>query len=190
MSVKLNASYKNLYKEYPFLSPLYVAPKRIALSKPMTYTGISGVYTFFTGEANVNMNFPDYSVAFTAAHEMAHQRGIAPEDGANFMAFVACYNSGDSFLKYCSLVEIANFLSNTLYYENRELFEMAAAHFTEGVVEEYKQYSEGYAPYSDNMINDVADNVNDTYLKSQGQAEGTGSYGLVTTLATAYILQK
>ncbi len=189
MAVKLNSSYDRLYDKYTFLSPLYVAPKRIALSKPMTYTGIAGVYTFFTGEANVNMNFPDYSVAFTAAHEMAHQRGIAPEDEANFVAFLACYNSGDDFLKYSSLVEIANFLSNSLYYSDRELFEKAAAHFTEGAIEEYKNYSEGYAPYSDNIVNDVADDVNDTYLKSQGQSAGSESYGLVTTLAAAYILQ-
>ncbi|MBQ6893273.1 MAG: DUF3810 family protein, partial [Clostridia bacterium] len=72
MTDKLNLSYKNLYRQYSFLSPLYTAPKRVALSKPMTYTGIMGVYTFFTGEANVNTNAPDYSVTFTAAHEMAH----------------------------------------------------------------------------------------------------------------------
>lgn len=189
MSKRLNDSYASLYSEYTFLSPLHVNPKRIAFSKPMTYTGISGVYTFFTGEANVNMNFPDYSVTFTTAHEMAHQRGIAPEDEANFIAFVVCYTSDDSYLKYCALVEIVNFFTNTLYEVDTALFEQAAAHFSKQTLQEYTVHSEGYAPYADNVVNDVASDVNDTYLKAQGEKEGSESYGLVTTLATAYILK-
>ena len=186
---KLNASYKNLYRDYPFLSHIYVSPKRVALSKPMTYTGISGVYTFFTGEANVNTNFPSYSVTFTAAHEMAHQRGVAPEDEANFMAFLACYTSSDSYLKYCSLVEIANFLTNTLYHKDRALFEEARSYFSEETIDEYRNYSENYEPYRDNIVNDAASEINDTYLKAQGQKDGIASYSLVSALAAAYILK-
>ena len=189
MTKKLNASYKNLYKDYPFLSRIYISPKRIALSKPMTYTGISGVYTFFTGEANINTNFPSYSVVFTTAHEMAHQRGVAPEDEANFMAFVACYTSDDDYIRYCSLVEIANFLANTLYYEDRALFEKAQSYFSEGAISEYKNYTEIYAPYRDNVVNEAANGINDAYLKAQGQSEGVASYSLVSALAAAYILK-
>lgn len=188
MSDKLNASYKKLYGEYEFLSPLNVAPKRIVLSKPMTYTGITGIYTFFTGEANVNMNFPDYAVTFTAAHEMAHQRGVAPEDEANFVAFLACYTSDDPYLRYCALVEVANYLSNSLYYADEELFYEVSACFSNNILTEYRLYSSGFAPYSDSVVGDVSEMVNDTYLKSQGQAEGTASYGLVSELAAAYIL--
>lgn len=189
MSQRLNASYKNLYGEYSFLSPLYVAPKRIALSKPMTYTGIAGIYTFFTGEANVNTNFPDYAVTFTAAHEMAHQRGVAPEDEANFVAFLACYTSDDPYLRYCALTEVANYLSNSLYYADIELFYEASAHFPSATLNEYTLYTDGYAPYKDSAVGDVSEAINDTYLKTQGQAEGTASYGLVSELAAAYILK-
>lgn len=189
MSQRLNASYKKLYGKYNFLSPLYVAPKRIALSKPMTYTGIAGIYTFFTGEANVNTNFPDYAVTFTAAHEMAHQRGVAPEDEANFVAFLVCYTSDDPYLRYCALTEVANYLSNSLYYADTELFYKVSEHFPRETLTEYTLYSNGYAPYKDSTVGDVSETINDTYLKIQGQAEGTASYGLVSELAAAYLLQ-
>ena len=189
MSRNLNFSYSKLYGEYSFLSPLYVAPKRIALSKPLTYTGLAGIYTFFTGEANVNMNFPDYAVTFTSAHEMAHQRGVAPEDEANFVAFVVCYNSDDPYIKYCALVEGANFLANSLYDADRELFDKVSQRFSSAVLGEYSGYVENFEPYSSSSVGDVTESINDAYLKSQGQEMGIDSYGLVTSLATAYILE-
>ena len=54
----------------------------------MTYTHISGIYTFYTGESNININYPDFVVASSATHEMAHQRGVARENEANFVSFV------------------------------------------------------------------------------------------------------
>ena len=189
MARVLNRSYSKLCYEYDFISPLYVAPKRIALSKPLTYTGLAGIYTFFTGEANVNVNFPDYAVTFSSAHEMAHQRGIAPEDEANFIAFLVCYTSDDPYMKYCALAEGANYLSNTLYEADIELFYKAAAYFSTETLGEYVAYSNGYAPYADSSAGEITDIVNDAYLKSQGEKEGVKSYSLVTTLATAYILK-
>ena len=189
MSLRLNRSYAKLCGKYDFISPLYVAPKRIALSKPLTYTGLAGIYTFFTGEANVNVNFSDYAVTFSAAHEMAHQRGIAPEDEANFMAFLVCYTSDDPYLKYCALAEGANYLSNTLYETDMELFNEAAAYFSDEALGEYTAYVENYAPYANSSAGEITDDINDVYLKSQGQKEGVKSYSLVTTLATAYILK-
>ena len=189
MSIRLNRSYARLCEEYSFISPLYVAPKRIALSKPLTYTGLAGIYTFFTGEANVNINFSDYAVTFTAAHEMAHQRGIAPEDEANFMAFLVCYTSDDPYIKYCALAEGANYLSNTLYETDMELFGEVAEYFSDEAVGEYTAYVENYAPYANSSVGEITDGINDVYLKSQGQKEGVKSYSLVTTLATAYILK-
>ncbi|MBQ8836293.1 MAG: DUF3810 domain-containing protein [Clostridia bacterium] len=189
MGKKLNVSFENLYGEYKFLSPLYVSPKRIALSKPMTYTRISGIYTFFTGEANVNTNFPDYSVTFTAAHEMAHQRGVAPEDEANFVAFLACVNSDDPYIRYCGFAEIANHLSNTLYEADKDMFYELSEHFSGELLTEYTGYVQGFSPYANSAVGDVSHAANDAYLKSQGQSAGADSYGLVSSLAAAYILE-
>jgi len=186
---KLNASYDKLYAQYDFLSPLHTGVKRIALSKPMTYTHLSGVYTPFTGEANVNINYPDYIIAFTAAHEMAHQRGIGPEDEANFIAYLACVNSDDPYLQYAGHANMLEYLSGALQQADPDAWrERLYRFYPDGLVGEYTAYAAMFRPYSDNVASDISDAVNDTYLKAQGQTAGTASYGLVTDLAVAYIL--
>lgn len=75
---KLNDAYAEVSAQYEFVQQMRSHVKFVALSELMTYTHISGVYTFYTGEANININFPDYTLPYTAAHEMSHQRGLRP----------------------------------------------------------------------------------------------------------------
>lgn len=186
---KLNDAYDTLYGQYDFLSPLHTRVKQLAMSKPLTYTHLSGFYTCFTGEANVNINYPDFIIAFTTAHEMAHQRGIAPEDEANFIAYLACVASDDPHLQYAGHANMLEYLASAVYdadpegYQNRLL-----PFYPKELRGEYKAYSTMFKPYADNVASNVSNAVNDTYLKVQGQTEGTKSYGLVTDLAVAYII--
>ncbi len=189
MNNRIARAYCDLSEELPFLPKMYVGTKKIVLSKPMTYTYIMGVYTFFTGEANVNTNQSDYSLTFTAAHEMAHQRGIAPEDEANFVAFLALYNSGDPYLKYCCLTEVFNHMANAVYAEDEELYLNLLKSFSPEIVDEYVADYDKMDEYK-GIVSDMSDAINDAYLKLQGQKEGTKSYGLVTDLATAFFLNK
>ena len=48
-----------------------------------------------------------------------------------------------------------------------------------------RAYSAFFDKYRENVVADVSEVVNDTYLKVQG-TEGTRSYGMVTDLAVAY----
>ena len=95
---KLNHAYLSSSEKYPFIQKMASNVKEVALSELMSYTHITGVYTYFTGEANINCVFPDYTIPFTMAHEMAHQRGIAREDEANFVAFLVCLESDDPYI--------------------------------------------------------------------------------------------
>ena len=190
MVKKLNESYEKLYAEYNFISPLNVRAKQIALSKPMTYTHISGVYTYFTGEANINMNYLPYIVVFSTAHEMAHQRGIAPEDEANFIAFLVCVNSDDEYIRYCGYAEMLQYFTSSLYGASIDKYISVVSCLPTGLLYEYSAFSEMFAPYSGSTASKVSGAVNDTYLKMQGEAEGTASYDLVTSLATAYLVKK
>ncbi|MGI8654956.1 MAG: DUF3810 domain-containing protein [Pyrinomonadaceae bacterium] len=75
-------------------------PKPIRFSRVLTRLGISGMFFPFTGEANFNAEQPDCDLPFAIAHEMAHQRGFAREDEANFIAFLVCANSTDAYVRY------------------------------------------------------------------------------------------
>ncbi len=187
MTSKLNEAYKAVSERYDFVQSLEAPVKFIALSEPMTYTHISGVYTFFTGEANININFPDYCLPFTAAHEMSHQRGIAPEDDANFMAFLVCDESDDPYIRYSGYMSVYEYLLDALYSANREYYTEVRDMTDTRIKREFVAYNEFFAAYSDNLAATVSGTVNDTYLKLQGQTEGSKSYGMVVDLAVAWV---
>src|SRR5207237_4159011 len=75
-------------------------PKEVVLSPLMSYLGIAGIFIPFTGEANVNATLPDCEIPFTACHELAHQRGYAREDEANYIAYRACRAHPDRDFRY------------------------------------------------------------------------------------------
>ncbi len=183
---KLNTAYALFAEKYTFIQNFKSNVKPIMLSKPMTYTHISGVYTFFTGEANVNTNFPSYTLPYTMAHEMAHQRGIAREDEANFVAYLVCLESDDNYIRYSAYLNMFEYLSNALYKADREMYKELISDLDERVVKELIAYSDFFDKYRDNIAANVSGAVNNSYLQSQGQVAGTKSYGLVVDLAVAY----
>ena len=121
MNDKLNDAYETVCEKYPFVQSMRTKVKLIVMSEPMTYTHISGVYSYFTGEANLNVNFPDYMLPYTAAHELAHQRGIAREDEANFMAFLVCIESDDPYIRYSGYANVLSYVLSSLYSPTRLL---------------------------------------------------------------------
>ena len=186
---KLNDAYSSFSEKYDFISKLSSRVKRVMLSEPMTYTHISGVYTFFTGESNVNVNYPDYITPYTMAHEMAHQRGIAREDEANFVAFLVCLESDDAYIRYSAYLNLFDYISSSLYRADKEAYKEVYLSLPASIIAEKAAYSRFYEKYRDSVLSDISDSVNNSYLVSQGQTNGTASYGLVTELAVAYLLK-
>ena len=183
---KLMEAYALAGEKYDFIQPFNSRVKRIMLSEPMTYTHISGVYTFFTGEANINTNFPDYSIPFTAAHELAHQRGIAREDEANFVAFLVCIESPDKYIQYSAYLNMYEYLASALNRANSQYYALIYGQLPKNVKLELIAYSRFFDKYRENVAEKAAEAVNDNFIKSNGVKEGTQSYGMVVDLAVAY----
>ncbi len=186
----LNQSYMELSEKYDFITPMQSRVKDLALSYPMTYTHISGMYLPFSGEANVNINYPDYVIAFTYAHEMAHQRGIASEDEANFMAYLAMTNSKDLYLSYSANITMLDYLIPEVYELNSEKAEKLMLQFGVKIIMENNAYRKFFDKYSQSKASELADKVNDTYLKSQGQESGVKSYSQCINLLISYLKSK
>lgn len=160
--------------------------KPVMLSKAMSYMHITGVYSFFTGEANLNVDFPDYTIPYTAAHELAHQRGIARENEANMIAFLVCINSDDAYIRYSGYLNMYEYVANALYSADRALYSKAAANLDFKIRTEQTAYNLFFKQYAHSVSSKVSSAVNDTYLKSQG-TEGCISYGMVVDLTVAYL---
>ncbi len=186
LSEKLMDAYGRVCAEYPFIQDFDSRIKPLSISPLMTYTHISGVYTMFTGEANLNTNYPDYVIAYTAAHELAHQRGIARENEANFVAFLVCIASDDPYIRYSGYLNMYEYVASALYSASPELYRALLDTVHVRIRREMIAYSEFFEPYRKTVVSEISDAVNNTYLTLQG-TEGVKSYGLVVDLAVAYL---
>ena len=185
LSEKLCNDYSVFSKENKFLSNFKSNVKPIVLSHPMSYTHITGIYSYFTGEANLNTYFPDYTLPFTAAHELAHQRGIAREDEANFIAFLVCKDSSDPYIRYSAYINMLDYVLNALYIADEELYTKALRELGGNILYELIAYSDFFEEFRDSVASTISGTINDTYLKING-TEGEISYGMVVDLAVAY----
>ena len=186
---KINDAYETFANDpdHGFLSTFRSAPKRLFCSPVFTYTHISGVYTFVTGEANINTNYPDFIRPFTIAHEMAHQRGVAKEEEANFVAYLVCLSSDDPYVRYSACTLMLQYLGDALAKADKERYrEVYGSVLPAQYSGEMKAYSLFFNAYRDSTASKVTQAVNNTYLNSQGEKAGTASYGLVVDLAVAY----
>ena len=190
MNEHLMAAYDKASAKYDFIDDFHSRVIPVMLSEPMSYTHITGIYTFFTGEANINVNFPDYTVPFTAAHELAHQRGIAREDEANFVAFLVCMESDDVYIRYSGALNMYEYVVSALYSANYELYKESYKKQPKTIIEERIAFSEFFEKYRENTVADISEATNNAYLQSQGSTQGTRSYGMVVDLAVAYYRDK
>jgi hypothetical protein len=189
MNDKLLDAYDSFCEKHDFMDTFYSRVKPVMLSEPWSYTHITGVYTFFTGEANINVNFPDYTIPYTAAHELAHQRGISREDEANFVAFLVCMESDDPYIRYSGCLNLYEYVASALSSADRELYTKLYRSLPVEIREEERAYSLFFDKYRENVAADVSQSVNNSYLQSQGNPEGTRSYNMVVDLAVAYYKQ-
>jgi len=170
--------------KYPKLKGNYGTPKGILLSIPMCYTGITGFYFPFTNEANINMAEPDSFLPFTTAHEMAHQRGFAKEDEANYIAYIACINHPDVNFQYSGTLTALSYSFNALRKSDSQNFKQLILTCSTGVLNDLNYNQHFWVGYA-GPVQTVGDKINDTYLKAQNQESGTKSYGAMVDLLLA-----
>jgi hypothetical protein len=168
-------------ERYAALRGPFAPPKRVLLSTGMSYLGLSGIYMPFTAEANVNVIVPDSQLPFTASHELAHQGGIAPEDEANFLAYVACVRSPDADFRYSGALNAGLYALHALSQSDAERARRASAMWSPAVRRDLAALTEWNERYR-GPAETAARVVNDAYLKAQGVDEGVRSYGRMVDL--------
>ena len=180
-----NVSILNLNKK-----GIYATAKPILNSNLLCYTGITGIYSPFTGEANINVSSPDIYIPFTTLHEMAHQRGYASEDEANFLAYLACINNKDYDFQYSGYILALKYTSSALAKIDYNSLINANRNLSQSVINDLNNSNEFWRQY-EGKVNEVSDNINNNYLKANGIKEGTISYSkIVNLLLTYYSLYK
>ena len=181
------AAYARAGSEEPLLAgpaPLL----RFALASPLlTAFGISGIYSPFTAEAHVNAQQPDAQLGFNACHEVAHARGFAREDEANFLAWRVGSDAREPELAYAANLGALRHVLAALGGVDLPTRLRLHARLDPGVRRDLDAIDEFWEPRSPvaRTVRQVSTRVNDTYLKSQGQPQGTQSYGRMVDLLLA-----
>jgi hypothetical protein len=174
---------------YPQLSGKYGPPKPILLSEKMCYTGITGIYMPYTGEPNVNISIPDFNIPFTANHEMAHQRGFAREDEANYISYLTCTMHPDADFQYSGVMLALINSMNALANKDIVAYKILTMKYSAGVRRDIQYDNDFWSKYQ-GSVEKVANNVNNSYLKSNGQTDGVESYGRMVDLLLAQYRKK
>lgn len=189
ISERICASYDEFYNKYGFAKSFTSHAKGVHFSTVLSYLGLGGIYTFYTGEANVNIDYPMYDVTFTAAHELSHQRGVMRENEANFMAYLILSESEDVYLRYSGALNMYQYIASALYRTDKELYYEIVSGLCDMSKTDIRVSNAITQKYGDTFIADISEFINDLYLKSNG-TEGVVSYGRVVTLAVSYLESK
>ena len=177
--------YDNIVDFLPQVDGKYSKAKYVMSSNLMCYTGITGVYFPFTGEANVNVAVPDIYIPSTTIHEMAHQRGYASEDEANFIAYLGAVNHPDVDFNYSGYILALNHTANALYSADYDTY----VELSKGISDEVRtdlRYNREFWKKYEGKIDEISNKFNDSYLKANGVVEGTASYGKMVDLLLSY----
>lgn len=88
--------YDPLTERWPFLAGPERRPKPAIYSKLMSAWGFTGYLCPLVGESTLNVDSPAVFLPVTIAHELAHQRGVAAEQEANFVGVMAATASANA----------------------------------------------------------------------------------------------
>ncbi len=185
MSEKITEAYSEVYKKYPFFHNFPSRAKPILFSSVMSSLGLTGIYTYYTGEANVNAEYPDYTLTYVIAHEFAHQRGINRENEANFMAYLVCIASPDPYVRYSGYLNMYEYLISALYRADEELYYKLSEGLDIRARDDIRASNAVTLKYRDGFLFEVSHSINDAYLQING-TPGSVSYGYVVRLAVSY----
>lgn len=149
--------------------------KEMMTSGIFTAFGIVGVYFGVLGEANYSSYATPSEAPFYICHELAHGAGAMREDDAQLVATYLTLTSEDEFIRYsCYFNTIDRILDLARNSDNPNAYKELTAKMDNKI---WKNYSLVYQHWKGKtFVADIGDKINDWYLKSFGQKEGTSSY--------------
>ena len=143
-----------------------------------------GNYSFLSSEINVNFSAPQYTVVFTAAHEMAHLYGISREGDANFFAFLASLKTEDAAIMYSAYLSAFEAVYNELCFQNPKEASLIYSLLSDKAKEELAEYRDFHSKYGDKLT-EAAGEMNGALIDFAA-TDGNADYSLFVRLLINY----
>ncbi|MGA9270386.1 MAG: DUF3810 domain-containing protein [Lutimonas sp.] len=172
------SSLSDFLPQYAYHNP---SIKNSIFSLPLTYMGFAGYLNPLTGEAQVDALIPEVSYALTASHEVAHQLGVAYENEANFIGFLAAAMHEDPYFNYASMLFALRYALSDIRRYDQKLFESYLEKVPEGVLENLRESDRFWQSYQ-NPLEPLFKGFYDGYLKYNQQEDGLETYNQITGL--------
>ena len=195
--------YLTYQRFFPVFAGSTLPVKKLGWADMYSSMGITGFTFPLTGEAAVNPQIPASALPFTMCHEMAHRMCIASERDANFAAFLACSFNNNRQYQYSAYFMAYRYCYTALYSVGQstsidpKLVMEAASEanriagnvndFLRRDIEDYEQF---FRSRKNTLATNLADTVNDAYLRASGESSGTASYGQVCDLLVNWHIQE
>jgi len=181
--------YLKAEKIYPCLEGPQIRAKGLWSSRLLSYMDFTGFFFPFTAEANLNIDFPPSMLPSTVAHELAHQRGVAKEQEANFVAVLSSLEYGDADYCYSACLLAYTHLGNALYSADYDRFEPIYYSLNSYVLRDF-QVNRDYWKKFETPVQTLSTEIYDSFLKSYEQELGMKSYGACVDLLVNYYYEQ
>ena len=175
LSDQATAAYADLANAQPFFTYKKPSVKRVISTWLTSKTGIEGYFNPLSGEANVNTILPAFVLPFTVCHEIAHQLGVAKEDEANLVGYLAAIKSTDPQFQYSAYYNMLQYVLFEIRMKYPEDYNLIITQVPENIKQDFKTEREFWAKYNGPMA-DYMSNTFDQILKLNNQEKGIESY--------------
>ena len=166
----------------PFLEYHTPSVKLATGSGLLATLGTSGIYTFWTGEANVNRVNSNVDLPAVALHEMAHQMGFASEDEASYIAWRAGKDYPDPLFQYSACYNVVWRSLRRLWSVDSTYAQTLYSRLDSAVYRDAEIDNARWAPYRNRMQKYVISPFYNLFLKANGREYGIMSYDRVVDL--------
>ena len=102
------------------------------------------------------------------------------------MAYAALSSSDDEYLRYSAALSMLQYIGSALYRTDRASYYEIISSLDDRAKQDINASNEITREYSDTILSDISNFMNDLFLKSNG-TPGVVSYGMVVRIAVSYI---
>ncbi|QNR85574.1 DUF3810 domain-containing protein [Pedobacter riviphilus] len=149
--------------------------KSVLNSWMISKIGIEGYYAPLSGEANMNMNLPNFVKPYVSCHEIGHQLGVAYEDEANLLGYLTASNSPDVNYQYSANYEMLRYILFEIRMKSPDDYKTLHTKLLPQVLADFKTEKEFWRKYNGDMFG-YMDAAFDSFLKLNNQKKGIDSY--------------
>ena len=175
LSNNATTAYGDLATVQPFFTYKNQSVKSVLNNWAISKVGIEGYYNPLSGEANVNTSLPSFVLPFTVCHEIAHQLGVAKEDEANLVGYLAAIKSKDPQFQYSAYYNMFRYVLFEIRMKYPEDYNKIILEVPENIKEDFKTEREFWAKYNGPM-SEYMSKTFDQILKLNNQEKGIESY--------------